>query len=213
MVQKPKAKEGLGVINLRVQNDALLLKQLHKFYTKYDTLWVKLILLSYYQHKVPHAAREIGSFWWKDIFRLNVLYRGIAKCNLGNGSSVLFWEDLGAPVVLAHEFPSLFQYASNTRASVSDIITAPDMASVFNLPLPQQAIDELIPMQNILATVPYDENAADKWIFLWGNGNYSSQKLYKLAFAGLEVPQTFQWICKSKCILRIKFFTWLLAVD
>ena len=32
MVQKPKKnKGGLGVINLRIQNDALLLKQLHKF--------------------------------------------------------------------------------------------------------------------------------------------------------------------------------------
>jgi hypothetical protein len=32
MVLEPKSKGGLGVINLRLQNDALLLKQLHKFY-------------------------------------------------------------------------------------------------------------------------------------------------------------------------------------
>jgi hypothetical protein len=32
MVLKPKNKGGLGIINLRLQNDALLLKQLHKFY-------------------------------------------------------------------------------------------------------------------------------------------------------------------------------------
>jgi len=36
MVQKPKSKGGLGVINLRLQNDALLMKQLHKFYNKAD---------------------------------------------------------------------------------------------------------------------------------------------------------------------------------
>jgi hypothetical protein len=36
MVQLPKNKGVLGVINLRIQNDALLLKQLHKFYTKQD---------------------------------------------------------------------------------------------------------------------------------------------------------------------------------
>ena len=34
MVQNPKAKGGLGVINLRLQNDALLMKHLHKFYNK-----------------------------------------------------------------------------------------------------------------------------------------------------------------------------------
>jgi hypothetical protein len=32
IVQKPKDKGGLGVINLRLQNDALLLKHHHKFY-------------------------------------------------------------------------------------------------------------------------------------------------------------------------------------
>jgi hypothetical protein len=42
-VMKPKEKGGLGVINLRLQNDALLLKQLHKFYNKVDTPWVSLI--------------------------------------------------------------------------------------------------------------------------------------------------------------------------
>jgi len=62
MVQLPTQKGGLGVINLRIQNDALLLKQLHKFYTKQDIPWVNLIWQTYYQHKVPHAAREAGSF-------------------------------------------------------------------------------------------------------------------------------------------------------
>ena len=90
LVQRPKEKGGLGVINLRLQNDALLLKQLHKFYSRQNVPWVSLIWNAYYQNKVPHASREVGSFWWKDVLRLNVLYRGIAKCSLGNGSTVLF---------------------------------------------------------------------------------------------------------------------------
>lgn len=61
-VQKSKDKGGLGVINLRLQNDALLLKHLHKFYNQEDTPWVNLIRFKYYQHRVPHATREVGSF-------------------------------------------------------------------------------------------------------------------------------------------------------
>jgi hypothetical protein len=38
-----KAKGGLGVINLSVQNDALLLKQLDKFYKHEKIQWVSLI--------------------------------------------------------------------------------------------------------------------------------------------------------------------------
>jgi hypothetical protein len=69
MVQKSKDKGGLGVINLKLQNDDVLMKQLHKFYIKVDVPWVKLVWTTYYQNKIPHAAREVGSFWWKDILR------------------------------------------------------------------------------------------------------------------------------------------------
>jgi hypothetical protein len=79
-VRKPKAKGGLGVINLSVQNDALLLKQLDKFYKQENIQWVNLICQKYYNGTVPHLAKEKGSFWWKDILRLNVQFRGVARC-------------------------------------------------------------------------------------------------------------------------------------
>jgi hypothetical protein len=40
LVSLPKNKGGLGVINLRIQNNALLLKFLDKFYNKRDIPWV-----------------------------------------------------------------------------------------------------------------------------------------------------------------------------
>ena len=42
-ISRPKSQGGLGVLNLHVQNDALLLKNLHKFYNKQDIPWVSLI--------------------------------------------------------------------------------------------------------------------------------------------------------------------------
>ena len=42
-VTKPKNKGGLGVIDLRTQNEALLLKHLDKFYNKRDIPWVNMI--------------------------------------------------------------------------------------------------------------------------------------------------------------------------
>jgi hypothetical protein len=36
-MMQPKEKGGLGIINLRLQNDALLSKQLFKFYNNVDT--------------------------------------------------------------------------------------------------------------------------------------------------------------------------------
>jgi hypothetical protein len=40
---RPKEQGGLGVLNLTIQNKALLLKNLHKFYNKHDIPWVNLI--------------------------------------------------------------------------------------------------------------------------------------------------------------------------
>ena len=62
LVCRPKEKGGLGIINLQVQNQALLLKQLHKFYNRVDVPWVNLIWSKYYEDVVPHAADQCGSF-------------------------------------------------------------------------------------------------------------------------------------------------------
>jgi hypothetical protein len=62
LVKKPKNKGDLGVINLSLQNDALLMKQLDKFYRKENIQWINLIWQKYYINEVPHLAREKGSF-------------------------------------------------------------------------------------------------------------------------------------------------------
>jgi hypothetical protein len=43
MVTCPKSKGGLGVIKLRLQNEALLMKNLDNFFNKVDLPWVHLI--------------------------------------------------------------------------------------------------------------------------------------------------------------------------
>jgi hypothetical protein len=60
-VIKPKEKGGLGVINLRLQNDALLMKNLHKFYNREDIPWVHLIWDRYYTNK---SATRLERMWF-----------------------------------------------------------------------------------------------------------------------------------------------------
>lgn len=66
----PKTHGGLGVLNLKVQNQALLLKFLDKFYNRANLPWVHLIRESYYPSSIPHATPICGSFWWKQICKL-----------------------------------------------------------------------------------------------------------------------------------------------
>jgi hypothetical protein len=43
LVTRPKTTGGLEVIKLRVQDDALLMRNLHKFFSNEGLPWVKLI--------------------------------------------------------------------------------------------------------------------------------------------------------------------------
>ena len=149
MVNKPKVKGGLGVLNSRIQNDALLLKQLHKFSNKKNIPWVQLIWYKYYANgKVPHGSKEVGSFCWKDILRLSVLYRGIARCQLGDGSTVLIWEDLLFTELLSLKYPSVFSFVRNKRISVKEVMEIDDLDSLFSLPLSEQAYTQLQALRN-----------------------------------------------------------------
>jgi len=144
MVLKPKVKGGLGVQNLRLQNDALLLKQLTKFYNKKDIPWVQQVWFKYYPNgKVPHATREIGSFWWKDLLRLLVLFRGIARCHIGDGSTVLFWDDLWSSEVFSLKYPLLYRSARDHHLSVKSVMNTVDLNTLFSLPLSEQAYVQL----------------------------------------------------------------------
>jgi hypothetical protein len=117
MVCRPTNKGGLGILNLKIQNKGLLLKYLHKFYNKTDTPWVQLLWNSY-TWKIPHAMGPCGSFWWRDVFKLVPIFRGISVCNVGDGSCILFWKDLWNGNILTDHYPRAFSDSSNEDVSV-----------------------------------------------------------------------------------------------
>jgi hypothetical protein len=76
--------------HLKLQSD-LLLKHLDKFYKKADIPWVNLTWNTYYANgEVPHATKDKSSFWWRDILKLVYIFRGIASCKVGDGTTILF---------------------------------------------------------------------------------------------------------------------------
>uniref|UniRef100_A0A0A9D120 Reverse transcriptase zinc-binding domain-containing protein n=1 Tax=Arundo donax TaxID=35708 RepID=A0A0A9D120_ARUDO len=102
----------------------------------------------------------------------------------------------------------------NPRVSVKEVMaTIQEMPNLFNLPLSQQAHDEFINLQAYLVQMQYSEQELEQWSFIWGNSCYTSSRMYKLVFANHHCPAPLQWIWKSKCIPRLKFFMWLLQMD
>lgn len=213
MVTIPKNKGGLGVKNLYMQNDALLIKHLDKFYNKADIPWVHLVWDTYYSQKVPHLAPARGSFWWKDILKLNTQFRGIANCSPEMGDSVGLWEDSFSGQPWSMQYHSLYMFANNKSISLAKARSTADLTQLFRLPMTRDAYNEFLDFQTALGSLPHSQDQPDTWTYIWNNDRYSSSKFYQHHFATVIPPAPLLWIWKSKCMPRVKFFAWLLLVD
>ena len=92
-------------------------------------------------------------------------------------------------------------------------MNAEDFEDLFYLPLSQAAFVEFEDLQEHLIGLPEPQYEDDVWSYIWGNGTYTSQRLYKLVLANTYAHLAFGWIWKAKCTPRIKFFAWLVLVD
>lgn len=134
-------------MNLKVQNEALLLKHASKFYNKADVPWVHLIWNTYYHESVPHATTLCGSFWWRDICKLMDKFRMVSSVQVNKGDSVLFWSDswtlgvLNTPLDV--RFQRLFSFAVDPLISANELFATENLTSLFHLPLSERAFLEL----------------------------------------------------------------------
>jgi len=127
MVCLPKSQGGLGVINLTTHNEALLLKNLHKFFNRLDIPWVNLIWEKHYQSdKLPNTTRK-GSFWWEDILKLLDKYKGLASVSISDGRTCLLWWDLWEGQVCAQVYPELFTFARIKNATLQRVLSPIDI--------------------------------------------------------------------------------------
>jgi hypothetical protein len=101
--------------------------------------------------------------------RLNGIYRGFSRCEIGDGVFVCFWEDKWSESPLATSFPRLASFALNSAASVKEVLAAEDLDALFFLPLSQEAFQELEMLQGTLPHLELDSNSRDLWKPVWGN--------------------------------------------
>jgi hypothetical protein len=102
---RPKDQGGLGIIDLRAHNKALLVKFLHKFYNKVELPWVQLTWKAFYSHHIPpHHRKQVESFW-RDVMSLSDNYLMMAACSANMGDTIYFLRDTWNPGVLQWKFP------------------------------------------------------------------------------------------------------------
>jgi hypothetical protein len=208
----PKSEGGLGVINLEIHNNSLLLKFLNKFYTKADIPWVHLVWNNYYSNGRLPCQQRRGSFWWRDIVKLTTLFKSLASATAHDGSSILFWQDKWNDHVLQHDFPELFSFATNPVATVKTVLNSQQLENNFHLPLSSEAHHQFLALQERINDL-IQPDGSDRWTYIWGNSNFSASKAYKALIGHRSIHPAFKWIWSSKCQMKHKFFCWLLLRD
>jgi hypothetical protein len=118
LICKPKDKGGLGVTDLKLQNECLLLKFLDIFLNKKDVPWVHLVWESYYDSAFPPAKFRDCSFWWRDCLKLLPKFKEISTSPLKNGSTIKVWTDTSHDQPLHHSLPHLASFAKTLETSV-----------------------------------------------------------------------------------------------
>jgi hypothetical protein len=68
------------------------MKNLHKFYNRADTPWVNIIWANYYSNSLP-SEKLVGSFWWRDILKIQESYKELAWVEIGDRKTTLLWHD------------------------------------------------------------------------------------------------------------------------
>lgn len=213
LVCRPKTRGGMGIINLKLQNQELLLKQLHKFYNNDDIPWVQLIWSAYYTDKVPHSTEPCGSFWWRDVLQLSDVYRGVTRVNVGDGKTTLFWKDLWQDQVISESHPRAFSFCRQEDISVNKLLSAESLGQIFHLPLLIEAREEIKDLQDTTRGVDPSSGTNDTWLCAWGGKEFRANKFYSYCFINVQVDEAFGWIWKTKCTMQWKVFLWLLLAD
>jgi hypothetical protein len=153
---------------------------------------------------VPTNASK-GSSWWRSILRLLDQYKGIAQGIAWSGDTILFWKDLWNGLILQHTYPHQFSFAKNDNITLFSVREHDSLQDLFNTPLSEEAYEQYCELDIFLQS-SVQTNEADKWTYIWGNGNYSSKKCYNHLIGSQTVQPTIKWLWNSHCQAKRKVF-------
>jgi hypothetical protein len=200
----PKSEGGLGVLQLEIHNEALLLKNLHKFFNKDDIPWVHLIWEKHYRSgRLPNHTLK-GSFWWRDVLKLLGKFKTCASVLVQSGSSCSLWHDPWCDPVPSQAYPHLFSFSRFEFISIAKARTL-DISNLLQWPLSEEAFDQALIFAQSLADLDISDSD-DIWFYRWGP-SFSPRRAYLHLLGPRQVPQAFKWLWKSSVQKNTKFFS------
>jgi hypothetical protein len=146
-----------------------------KFFNKEGIPWVALIWESCYESGSLPSTTKKGSFWWRDILKLLGKFKGMAMVNINNAKTCFLWSDLWNGKVPMISYPELHSFSKSNTRILAKAKNRNNILDLFNLPLSQEAFNQLGQLQQDLSLLELNENN-DIWTCIWNSRKFSVAK-------------------------------------
>uniref|UniRef100_A0A0V0IE94 Putative ovule protein n=1 Tax=Solanum chacoense TaxID=4108 RepID=A0A0V0IE94_SOLCH len=211
---------GVGIRNMKFQNQSLMMKWLWKFASAENSLWKEVIAAKYGMRDkwmTTKVTSPYGSSVWRSISDLWDLVLERSYCKVGNGRKVAFWMDKWCgQVPLSQRFPDLYDLCQMQQATVAELWN--DQG--WNLHFRRNLNDwEMCRITEFLVTLAQFSNLSEEEDSLvWNVGSkgcFTVNSAYEdLNTVGIEeVEWPWKMIWKTKIPYKVNCFTWLLAKE
>lgn len=208
----------LGIKNLKVQNQCLLMKWLWKLAVEDQTLWIEVIREKYGREgnwTTKPVRSPYGVSLWRSIRNLWPKVINKSKFKVGSGSKVSLWNDnwLGQRT-LKSLFPDIHELNQQQEAALAEVWTAQGWNLTFRRMLNDWEIDKFTEFYRVLEQ--FNGTNASQDLIMWqGNGQekFSVRSAYKEYNISNNQIGCWPWkmIWKVKIPYKVACFTWLLA--
>ena len=213
-VCRPKDQGGLGIINTKSMNVALMVKWIWRLLTdpNPNALWIRLIHAKYPgATNIFTSSAEGGSQFWHALHKVKPFFKLGARYTLGTGSSILFWKDWWTgESPLADRYSRLFEICSNPEILISQAHQGDGWHLRFRRTFGRE---ELALWQQLFAEIGDLEPSSEADLMRWAlepSALFSVSSLYyKLLQTSEEKVPQFLWAAKLPH--KIKIFLWLRA--
>lgn len=210
---RPKDYGGLGFIDTRMMNKALLCKWIYKLESGNDDLCCKLLRNKYCGDGGFFQTNSTGgSQFWKGLHEVKSWMRVGSRYRIESGRSVFFWEDVWlGDTPLKTQFPYLYSICRDNDATVSQLYSEEGWNIELRRSLRTQDIEEWENLQTMLEGVTLTE---DRDMMIWTlnkTGKFTTKSLYREMVFGGVIDGRMLEILKLPIPAKIRIFLWMMV--
>ncbi|KAJ3687601.1 hypothetical protein LUZ61_016765 [Rhynchospora tenuis] len=205
----PKSFGGFGLLNLKLQNIALLLRWWWRLYNNPHTLWTEFARLLFAKQDPsipPIAWNATESFFWKDLLSIRSYFQLSTTTVVGSGLNTSFWYDNWGG-------SCLFLCGSSSNPPERRFISLRRALPLWHHLVPSPHSIQQCLLLDVAQSLRFN-TLPDTVIWKWNpSGRYTASSAYKWLVSAGKIRSSLNCIWKCKIPPSIKLFILLVAHD